>query len=192
MTTNQVFNDVAVITEAGLKTTRLALCALPYYTHSTRKKFCNDSEQSLSPLTLANGRHSSEYTVSLGGLRMSSDPSTRLSRIGPDRKPIYGHHRIPAGTPVGVTPVLLHVDETLFPERRNFIPDRWMGPNGGPGLDKRFESFLKGTNACLGITGNGAVGVPFGAYHARPRTRAGMPCGSPVQDNRISAPQQTG
>ncbi|KAI1113889.1 cytochrome P450 [Nemania sp. NC0429] len=122
-TTNRIFDEVAVITGAGYETTagalRTAIYHLPYL-----------------------------KAVLMEGLRISLAFGTRLSRIAPDRDLLYGRWRIPAGTPVGMTLVILHSDENVYPEPRSFNPDRWMGPDGGA---KSFAPFLRGTRACLGM-----------------------------------------
>lgn len=50
-----------------------------------------------------------------------------------------------------MTLVLLHADETVYPDPRYLNPDRWIGPDGGQTLEKTFAPFLRGTRACLGM-----------------------------------------
>ncbi|GAW17294.1 hypothetical protein ANO14919_067490 [Xylariales sp. No.14919] len=84
-------------------------------------------------------------------LRMSPALGTRMARIAPGRDLFYQHWRIPAGTPVGMTPVLQHADEALYPDTRRFNPDRWLDLTGQPKLNKTFAPFLRGTRAYLGM-----------------------------------------
>jgi cytochrome P450 len=55
---------------------------------------------------------------------------------------------IPPGTPVGMTSVLVHHDESIFPDSRKFLPERWIGH---PNLDRYLLSFSKGSRICIGI-----------------------------------------
>ncbi|KAH7380825.1 cytochrome P450 [Cadophora sp. MPI-SDFR-AT-0126] len=83
-------------------------------------------------------------------LRLSYGPSLRLPRIDPE-KPIQFHDWvIPPGTSVSMTTVLMHHDENIFPDSKEFKPERWLG--GDKGLDKYMTAFSGGSRACLGIT----------------------------------------
>lgn len=85
------------------------------------------------------------------GLRLSPGIATRTARIAPDRDLIYGQWRIPAGTPVGMTTLLLHLDESAYPEPRRFDPERWMdGDRKAKRGGTLFAPFMKGTRNCLG------------------------------------------
>ena len=91
------------------------------------------------------------------GLRLSYGVSTRLARIDPDNPLLFTDNhtgkqwQIPAGTPVGSTSVLIHHDETIFPNSKKFIPERWLDGKK-PGLEKYLVSFGAGSRQCLGIT----------------------------------------
>ena len=56
---------------------------------------------------------------------------------------------IPAGTPCSSSSVILHHNETNFPDSWEFLPERWID---NPRLDRYQVAFTKGTRACLGIT----------------------------------------
>ena len=77
---------------------------------------------------------------------------TRVQRIAPDETLIFNDGKkdwsIPPGTPVGMTSVLVHHDESIFPESRKFLPERWIDH---PHLDKYLVSFSKGSRQCIGI-----------------------------------------
>lgn len=62
---------------------------------------------------------------------------------------IYKSRVIPPGTPVGMTSVLMHHDESIFPDSKSFLPERWLD---NPQLDKYLVSFSKGSRQCLGIS----------------------------------------
>jgi cytochrome P450 len=61
--------------------------------------------------------------------------------------------KIPTGTPVGMTAVLVHLNEDLFPEPLEFRPERWLDEDGkrDPRLEKYILSFSRGSRQCLGI-----------------------------------------
>ena len=86
--------------------------------------------------------------------RLSYGVASRLQRISPDKPLIYMEEAsgrtwtIPKGTPVGMTSVLLHHNEAIFPNSHAFIPERWIDK---PRLGKYLVSFSKGSRQCLGI-----------------------------------------
>jgi cytochrome P450 len=49
-----------------------------------------------------------------------------------------------------MTSILMHHNETLFPNSYEFIPERWLGDEGSA-LEKYMVSFSKGSRQCLGI-----------------------------------------
>jgi cytochrome P450 len=90
------------------------------------------------------------------GFRLSYGVSCRLARIDPDN-PIQFTDRdtgkkytIPPRTPVGMTNVQIHHDESLFPNSKAFDPERWLRPNS-KSLEKYMVSFTGGSRQCLGI-----------------------------------------
>lgn len=94
------------------------------------------------------------------GLRLSYGASTRLQRIFPDThlaftdKTTGKKWQIPAGTPVASTSVLIHHDESVFPNSKHFFPERWLDAKTLKprlDLDKYLVSFCAGSRACLGI-----------------------------------------
>ncbi|KAK0117766.1 hypothetical protein ONS95_012092 [Cadophora gregata] len=83
-------------------------------------------------------------------LRLSYGVSLRLPRIDPE-KPMHFHDWvIPAGTAVSMSTVLIHQDENIFPDSKEFKPERWLGADKG--LDRYMTAFSGGSRACLGIT----------------------------------------
>lgn len=87
-------------------------------------------------------------------LRLSYGVSSRLQRVSPDKPLIFTDRGsgkewvIPPGTPVGMTSTLMHQDESIFPNPRSFIPERWIE---NPRLDRYMVSFSKGSRMCVGI-----------------------------------------
>ncbi|PMD41986.1 cytochrome P450 [Hyaloscypha variabilis F] len=87
------------------------------------------------------------------GLRFSYGISTRSPRIHPTETVKFHQYEIPAGTPVGMTSVHIHHNETIFPESNKFKPERWLQkqPKGAPLLDRYLVSFSKGSRQCVGM-----------------------------------------
>ncbi|KUJ12388.1 cytochrome P450 [Mollisia scopiformis] len=87
------------------------------------------------------------------GFRLSYGVSTRLQRIHPKESMRFQDYEIPAGTPVGMTSVLMHTNPTIFPDPHVFRPERWLEkrPEGAPPLDRYLVNFSKGSRQCVGI-----------------------------------------
>lgn len=84
------------------------------------------------------------------GFRVSYGVTGRLTRVFPDTPLVYKNWVIPPGTPVGMTSIIIHDNERLFPEPKAFRPDRWLEP-GAQRLEKYLANFGKGSRACLGL-----------------------------------------
>jgi cytochrome P450 len=85
------------------------------------------------------------------GLRLGYGISGRLHRVPLESLPFSAPDRewvIPPGTPVSMTSVLMHHDESIFPNSYEFRPERWIK---NPGLDRYLVSFSKGSRSCIGI-----------------------------------------
>jgi cytochrome P450 len=59
---------------------------------------------------------------------------------------------VPRGTPIGMTSMINHWNEELFPEPDEFRPQRWIMEDGKPdyALQKRLIAFGKGGRGCIG------------------------------------------
>lgn len=85
------------------------------------------------------------------GLRLSYGASTRLQRIPLEPLVFCSGKKewtIPAGTPVGMTSLLIHQDESIYPNWQEFRPERWIDD---PRLDQYLVSFTKGSRQCVGM-----------------------------------------
>lgn len=62
-------------------------------------------------------------------------------------------YEIPPGAPVGMTSVLIHENEEIFPEPEVFRPERWLNEKGERhnSLTPYLLSFSKGSRQCIGI-----------------------------------------
>lgn len=101
------------------------------------------------------------------GFRMSYGVIHRLQRVSPDAPLVFRNWVIPAGTPVGMTSLFIHDNPDLFPEPKQFRPDRWLNQttkNESNGtrigdntdvknhrLERYLVNFSKGSRTCLGI-----------------------------------------
>ena len=99
--------------------------------------------------------------IIMEGLRLSYGAATRLPRIAPDRVIEFGDWKIPPGTPVGMTPVFMHHNESTYPNSTAFLPERWVDPAERKRLDRYFVPFSKGTRNCLGQKYVGPSGLVF-------------------------------
>lgn len=104
--------------------------------------------------SFANSTHSA---VILESIRLSYGVSTRLARISPEKDLFYEgnsfEYTIPKGTPIGMTSVIMHANESIFPQGADFIPERWLKEDGTRRieLEKYLMSFSKGSRVCLGM-----------------------------------------
>lgn len=153
-TTDRIFDDVSTITGAGFETTAGALRVAIFHVFDNQH-ILQRLRMELSTVDSRDLKALEQLpflkAVLMEGLRISPALGTRMARIAPDRDLHYKHWRIPAGTPVGMTLVLLHSDETPYPEPRLFNPDRWLDHEGQSRPDRAFAPFLRGTRACLGM-----------------------------------------
>ncbi|KAI0380298.1 cytochrome P450 [Hypomontagnella monticulosa] len=156
-TFGRVFDEVATVSGAGFETTASALRLIFFHLFSNRgilnrlrAEIASARAQSQNEIGLKELELLPYLTsIIMEGLRLSPGVASRLARVSPDKDLHYQGWRIPAGTPVGMTTILLHTDEKLYPEPRQFKPDRWM--NGQKRAQKLFAPFSRGTRICLGM-----------------------------------------
>ncbi|KAI0110717.1 cytochrome P450 [Nemania sp. FL0031] len=89
--------------------------------------------------------------VLMEGLRIAPAVATRQARIAPDRDLVYKSWRIPAGTPVGMTSILMHHNSELYPNPEQFNPERWVDINDRRKVEKTFAPFSRGARICVGM-----------------------------------------
>lgn len=109
-------------------------------------------------LPMANNTHSA---VILESIRLSYGVATRLARISPDKDLFYEgtlagkayNYTIPKGSPIGMSSVIMHANEDIFPQAAEFIPERWLKEDGSRRheLERYIMSFSKGSRQCLGM-----------------------------------------
>ncbi|KAK3401370.1 cytochrome P450 [Sordaria brevicollis] len=93
-------------------------------------------------------------------LRMMPGVSHRSSRVARTEDLVFRDKKtgkeyvIPRGTPVGMTSMIQHWDEELFPQPDEFLPERWLLEDGKPDykLQKMLLAFGKSGHgrACIG------------------------------------------
>ncbi|KAI4242382.1 MAG: hypothetical protein LQ352_007253 [Teloschistes flavicans] len=86
------------------------------------------------------------------GLRFAHGIAGRLTRVSQDPM-VYQGWKILPGTPVGMTSVFMHEDESIFPNHKEFKPERWLDAKGsGSRLERYLVNFGRGTRQCIGIS----------------------------------------
>ncbi|KAI1339293.1 trichodiene oxygenase [Xylariaceae sp. FL0016] len=157
-TQEHLYTDVVTISSAGFETSAHVMRNIIYHVyknpdvlHRLRNELASvevtpatDMDLSaLEPLPYLTG-------VIMEGLRLGMPVASRLARVAPDRDLVYDKWRIPAGTPVGMTMLLLNRNDDLYPDHERFEPARWLKQGVRKNADKTFAPFGKGTRSCLG------------------------------------------
>lgn len=159
ITVERIYDEVGTITGAAFETAAQSIRTILYYLYSDTDML----ERLRNELDQAAKERGDEYNLPLStleklpyltgvlreGLRLSPGLATRLARVAPDRDLFYDQWRIPAGTPVGMTVLLMHLNEDVYPQPRTFTPDRWC--DEAKRSDKTFAPFSRGTRICLGM-----------------------------------------
>jgi len=151
----RIFEDVSTVTGAGFETTASVLRLIFFHVFSNPsilRRLRTELSSVSTPADLKTLEQLPYLTSVLKeGLRLSPAIATRMARVAPDRDQIYGKWRIPASTPVGMTTILMHTDETIYPDPKRFAPERWIDDDGLKRGDTVFAPFAKGTRNCLGM-----------------------------------------
>lgn len=101
------------------------------------------------------------------GLRLSYGISARSARAATEEDLVYRgewtpkgssdavkvEHVIPRGYGIGMSNVMVHHDETLFPDPYSFVPERWLDDSmqRNRELERYLLSFSKGSRMCPGM-----------------------------------------
>lgn len=109
------------------------------------------------------------HGVVMEGLRLGYGVSARSARVATEEDLVYRgpgpegeggmkktkrfEYVIPRGWAIGMSSVLVHHDERVFPESDKFLPERWIDAEGNRNreLEKYLMSFSRGSRACLGM-----------------------------------------
>jgi cytochrome P450 len=160
-TVSRLKDEALIVVGAGTLTTSWALAVAIYYLISKPEILKNLKSEFDSRLPEPNKQvplpklEDLPYLTAViqEALRLSYGVSSRLQRISPDKPMFYTEPTgktwtIPKNVPVGMTSVLVHHDESIFPDSHTFRPERWIE---NPVLEKYLVSFSKGSRQCLGI-----------------------------------------
>ncbi|KAI1150238.1 cytochrome P450 [Nemania diffusa] len=155
----RVFEDISTVLGAGTGTTAAALrlILVNLFTNAPllqrlRDELAHAGLDSSASLPAIKALEQLPFLTSLlmEGLRLSPAIASRMTRLAPDRDIHYDRWTIPAGTPVGMTLILMHTDETIYPNAQKFEPDRWGDAQVRRKLEKSFAPFSKGSRNCVG------------------------------------------
>ncbi|KAL9117150.1 MAG: hypothetical protein Q9187_006319 [Circinaria calcarea] len=80
-------------------------------------------------------------------LRLTMTISIRLPRKVPAGGWTFGTHHIPASTNVGVSAYQLHLNDDVFPNPHEFLPERWLKPTSQ--MNRDWLPFGKGARSCI-------------------------------------------
>ncbi|EAQ90370.1 hypothetical protein CHGG_02305 [Chaetomium globosum CBS 148.51] len=157
-TFERIFEEIATLTGAAFETTANALRLILFNVYSNpdilrrvRAEIVTAAATSPDPIPLTTLEKLPYLTaVLMEGMRLSPAIGTRSPRQT-DKDLVYGDWRIPAGTPVGMTTLLMHTDEKFYPDPLRFNPDRWVDPADRKALEKVYAPFSKGTRICVGM-----------------------------------------
>jgi cytochrome P450 len=156
---DRLCEDVMTATGGGFEASRLRppRCDSSSITCTATRR----SESACGPSSLYQGsmsragQHFSQLpyltAVLYEGLRLSPSLATRMARVAPNRDLFYAQWRIPAGTPVGMTTILMHLNEELDPDVKRFAPERWVDADVRKKADKTFAPLSRGSRSCLGM-----------------------------------------
>lgn len=84
------------------------------------------------------------------GFRLSFGVTHRLQRIAPNETLQYGDYSIPPGTPISMTPPLLHLNRRNFVFPELYDPRRWLQRDSKT-MEKYLVNFSRGTRRCPGM-----------------------------------------
>ena len=155
---SHISREGIVVVGAGSDTTGIALTITAFHLLNDPNILAKLKEELIQALPTKHSRPSWGELEKLPflsavikeGLRLAHGTSNRLPRVSRSSLK-YGDWVIPPETPVSVSPMLIHENETVFPNHSSFVPDRWLEP-GSKNLEKHLMVFGKGPRACLGMS----------------------------------------
>ncbi|KAG9241140.1 cytochrome P450 [Calycina marina] len=156
---NGAFQNIQIAAEcmnhmfAGIDTTGDALCFLMY--HLSLPKNFDVQERLIAELTASPSHDIDELqyleAVVKEGLRCFPPiPMSQLRRVPLNGRRIDGYF-IPAGVTVSCQAWSVHqLNEDVFPQGNQFVPERWLDPKAITHMNKCFFSFGLGGRGCTG------------------------------------------
>ena len=153
-------DEAQIVVGGGVETTAFALTIASFHIINTPRiyerlhadlvaAFPNRSTLELVPL------EQMPYLKAciMEAVRLSYGLSARNPRTH-DKPVRYKEYVIPAGTTIAMTIPEVSHDEEIFPNSKEYIPERWLDDpktKDGIALDRFMVSFGRGTRSCLGI-----------------------------------------
>lgn len=160
---NRLKDEAAIVVGAGTLTTSWALSVATYHLLASPRileKLKTELKSAIpnsdGPVVALSVLENLPYLAAViqEAIRLSYGVASRLQLISPDEPLTFRDRtsgkawKIPPNTPVGMTSVLIHQDESIFHNAHSFEPERWIE---NPRLDRYLVSFSKGSRQCLGI-----------------------------------------
>jgi cytochrome P450 len=155
----RVLNEVQTLVGAGLETVSGVLRLMLYHVFNDAE-ILGHLRAELKTLSISPGSTPELKTLEqlpyltaciMEAMRLSPALASRMARIVPDRDIYYESWRIPAGTPVGMTTIFMHLDENLYPEPHSFVPERWVDMEKRKASSKTYAPFSRGSRICAGM-----------------------------------------
>ncbi|WAO93392.1 Hypothetical protein NCS54_01093900 [Fusarium falciforme] len=151
----QIFDDVSNFLMAGMEGTTNVLSFATYFllTHDdVMKKLQDELLEARTAIQEFDHRQIMALPYLTGVvkecLRLSNTVPGSLPRKVPESGIDIGGHHVPAGTIISMIPAVVEYDETIFPNPKEFVPERWMGSDA-LSLTKWSVAFSKGRRQCL-------------------------------------------
>ncbi|KAK0726268.1 cytochrome P450 [Apiosordaria backusii] len=161
---------------AGTETVSWALTVISYHV-LTKPEILKRLTDEVREAVKANGGEVPDWKTLEGlpylgaviyeGLRLSYGLASRTSRVAPGEDLFYQgtwtpkgrntekkvEYVIPRGYAIGMSAVITHHDESIYPDSHSFIPERWLDEKNQhrKDLDRALLSFSKGSRGCIGI-----------------------------------------
>lgn len=157
---SRLAQEALALVGAGTETTGNTLSVTTFYllsdlTKAQRlKKELNSVKVDSSNLLNYQQLRNLPYLVAVisEGLRIASGVSGRLPRINPKAEMTYKSFRIPPGFSISMSIRDLHFNESLFPNAREFRPERWLvQPHEKRAMERYLVPFGKGPTSCVGM-----------------------------------------
>lgn len=165
-TTTRLQHEAQAIIGAGTETTAWTLAVISFYLVHNRALLTElqDAIELGNPTSLEvlpwRMLEQIPYVTAiiLEGLRLTYGVATRLARVAPDETLYFQTDSevkfvIPPGSAIGMTSLMVHHNPDIFPDSKDFKPERWIDADGKVRIDlqKYLLSFSKGSRQCLGM-----------------------------------------
>ncbi|KAI1850298.1 hypothetical protein JX266_004156 [Neoarthrinium moseri] len=157
-TPERLGDEIITVAGAAFETTAFSLAVTLYHIYSNpailqrlRDEFLSERLSTYDASLASLEKLPYLTAVIMEGLRLSPALATRMARVSPDRDLVYKAWTIPAGTPVGMTLISMHLNSQVYSEPEQFDPERWVNTNTKKQAGKAFAPFGQGTRNCLGM-----------------------------------------